>query len=178
VHIQSKHFEGAYSLAAFPGAALILNPAGVLTYINATFLDTDAFPSLVHIQFPALHTGSQPLIRAYKTGFGAILVGVTLGTNILLFEVLATYRPPSGDTWIDFGLVRFGAIAIAILFVLYWNSRKTSASPDVQAEQLQSRLGKLEKTMRETHQFTEQVNKRLDSAGLREMSRKLAADQD
>jgi len=92
--------------------------------------------------------------------------------------VLATYRPPSSDTWIDFGLVRIGAIIIAVVFVLYWNSRKTPASSEVQAEQLQSRLGKLERTMRETHQFTEHVNKRLDAAGLKEVSRKLAAEQD
>lgn len=133
---------------------------------------------MVHILFPSLQTGSQPHIHAFKTGFGAVLVGVTLGTNLLVFEVLATYRLPSTDTWIDFGLVRIGAIIVAVVFVLYWNSRKTPVSAEAQAEQLQSKLGRLERTMRETHQFTEHVNKRLDAAGLREASRKLAAEQD
>ena len=177
-HIQSHYIQGATSLAAYPGAALIFHPNGILTYVNATFLDSESFPSLTHIVFPSLQPGENVHIKAYKTGFGAVIVGVTRGANLLLFEVLASYRPPSNETWIDFGLVRIGAIIIAVLFVVYWNSRKTPVSAEAQAEQLQDRLGKLEKTMRDTHQFTEEVNKRLDAAGLREMSRKLQAEQD
>ena len=64
-----------------------------------------------------------------------------------------------------------------MLFVLYWNSRKSGASGK-QAEQLQSKLGKLERKMRETQQYGEQIKRKMDTSGLKELSRKLAEDQD
>ena len=64
-----------------------------------------------------------------------------------------------------------------MLFVLYWNSRKSSSSGQ-QAEQLQRKLGKLERKMREAQQRGEQAKRFMDSSNIKELSRKLAEDQD
>ena len=108
-YLQSKYFTKGSKVASFPGATLVLNEDGVMTYVNTTFSDTDKGTSMYHVTFPALGHSSNSHIKVHKTGFGSILLGVSVDARILLFEVLSTYRPASSEAWLDFGLIRIGA---------------------------------------------------------------------
>lgn len=107
--MKSKYFGGRCRVASFPGATLVLNEEGVLTYVNTSFSDTDKGASMYHMTFPAFSQSPNTHLKVHRTGFGSILLGVSVGQRILLFEVLSSYRPASSEAWLDFGLIRIGA---------------------------------------------------------------------
>ena len=109
VYLKSKQFENGSKLATFPGATLVLNPSGILTFVNTSIVDTEGTQTMVHVTFPALPVSSDYRMRVYRTGFGSVLLGLSSGSRLLLFEVLSSYRPPNNEVWLDFGLIRIGA---------------------------------------------------------------------